>query len=229
MPDYRTPLPALFAATLRSGINAVLALDPNSVQRLQRLEGRVLKLVLEGTGIELYFTAANQGIEVSLKSPADSATDGGESSETVVSGTPGALFSLAASEVGEGWSAPGSSVSISGDAGLARDFERLFSRLDPDFEAALSGFFGDVVGHQLAFGLQEGARRALETADAAGDVIGEVMREGTRGGRSGPLIGADEFRSFADGVDDLRDAVDRLEARIRNLAQSAGNEEAEPT
>lgn len=227
MPGFRTPLPALLAATLQGGMNAVLALDPNSIARVRRLEGRVLKLVLEGVAIDLFFTARNQAIDVSLQAPGGDPVDAEDQPDTVVSGTPGALFSMAASELNEGWSAPGSKVNISGDAALARDFERLFSRLDPDIEAALAALFGDVVGHQVAFGLRQGARRARETANTAGEVFGEVMREGARGGRSGPLIGSDEYRRFADGVDELRDAVDRLEARLRILDSTAGDGETE--
>lgn len=223
MPAYRTPLPALLAASLQSGLNGVLALDRDSDARLERLSGRVLKLVLEGAGIELFFTAGDGGIDVGLEGPTGRTGEDEDKADTTVRGTPAALFSMAASQLGEGWTAPGSKVSIEGDAGLARDFERLFSRLDPDVEGALSGIFGDVIGHQLAIGLRQGARRARETAGVAGDVLGEVLRDGARGGRSGPLIGATEARHFADQVDGLRDAVERLEARVRILAR--GNDE----
>jgi len=219
MPDYRTPLPAILAATLQSGLNAVLALDPGSVSRQERISGRTLKLVLEGVGIELFFTADEVGVEVSLDAPTGVSDEAGEP-VTTVSGTPAALFSIAASELGEGWEAPGSSVNISGDAALARDFERLFSRLDPDIEGAFSSLFGDVMGHQLAVGLRQGSRRARETAMTAREVLGEVMRDGARGNQSGPAVGRAEARVFADGVDELRDAVERLEARIRLLGDA---------
>ena len=210
----------MLAVMLQGALNTVLSLDGGSADRRRKLQGRVLKLVLEGLGIELYFTASDHGIEVSLDHPHDSGED---EADTTVSGTPAALFAMAASELGEGWNAPGSRVNITGDAGLARDFERLFSRLDPDFEAVFAGMFGDVVGHQLVTGLREGSRRTREAASTTGEVIGEVLREGARGGRSGPLIGADEANGFVDGVDRLRDAVDRLEARVRLLAESRGD------
>lgn len=219
MADYRTPIPALLAATLQSGINAVLALDTESTDRLERLEGRVLKLVLDGAGITFYFTAGPYGIQVGLDNPAGELSSDTEV-DTTVTGTPAALFSMAASEVGGGWSGPGSGVSITGDAALARDFERLFSRLDPDIESALAGLFGDVVGHQFAVGLREGSRRARAAAGTTGEVLAEVLREGAGGGRSGPLVGADEASRFADDVDALRDAIDRLEARLRAAAGS---------
>jgi ubiquinone biosynthesis protein UbiJ len=223
MTDYRTPLPAIFAATLQGGLNAVLALDPESVSRLERVRGRALKLVLDGIGIQLYFTAQEQGVKVSLEAPTCESGEAGEAA-TTISGTPAALFAMAASELGEGWGAPGSSVNISGDAALAREFERLFSRLDPDVEGAFSALFGEVVGHQLAVGLRQGSQRAREAAATAREVLGEVMRDGARGNRSGPAVGRGEARVFADGVDELRDAVERLEARIRMRAASREEE-----
>lgn len=226
MPEYRTPIPALLAATMQSGLNAVLRLDDDSSTRLARLQNRTLKLQLDGAGIDFYFTAGGHEIVVSLDPAAESSDNG---ADATISGTPAALFSMAAAELGEGWGAPGSKVSIAGDAGLARDFERLFSRLDPDIEGALSSLFGDVAGHQLAFGLKQGARRAREAAGEARTVLGEVLREGSRGGRSGPLIGSDEARQFANDVDHLRDAVDRLEARLRMVTDSSKNEGKKPS
>jgi ubiquinone biosynthesis protein UbiJ len=216
MKTYRTPIPALLGATLQSGLNAVLDLDDNSSERLSKLQGRVLKLELEGVGIEYYFSAEAHGVEVGLEPPGE-LKSGEDDADTTVRGTPAALFSMAASELGEGWSGPGSQVNISGDAALARDFERLFSRLDPDIEGALSGLFGDVLGYQFAFGLKQGARRARTAASTAREVLGEVLREGARGGESGPVIGSEKARRFADEVDALRDGVERLEAKIRNL------------
>jgi len=219
MPEYRTPLPAMLAASIQSSLNSVLSLDAGSASRLDRIGQRVLKLELQGVGIDLYFTTSNQQFLVSLESMARVTEEGSDANATV-SGTPAALFSMAADELGSGWSGPGSRVNITGDAALARDFERLFSRLDPDFEAALSSVFGDVAGHQMAFGLKQGLQRARETVSEGGDIIGEIFRDGIRGGRSGPLVGSQEVSQFSEGVEELRDAVERLEAKVRIAAES---------
>lgn len=217
MPSYRTPLPALSAGLLESALNGVLALDETSPVRLARLDGRSILLVLEGTGLEYLFDFDADRVTVTPNDQGDDNPD----PDTVVSATPAALFSMAAEEMGEGWAAPGSRVTINGDASLARDFERLFSRLDPDLEGIFTSLFGDVIGHQFSVGLREGVRRVRETADSAGEALGEVLREGARGNRTGPLIGRDEFGRFADSIDDLRDAVARVEARLAVLVQEA--------
>lgn len=226
MPEYRTPLPAMLAATLQSGLNAALSLDDDSEARLARIEDRVLKLELEGAGIDLFFSGTPHGIRVSLESPREEPVEPNDPPQvdTTISGTPAALLTMAAAESGEGWSGPKARVSIAGDATLARDFERLFSRLDPDVEAALSSILGDVAGHQLAFGLKQGAGHLRRFAEEARNVLGEVLKDGSRGNQSGPLVGSAETSAFADGVDALRDAVDRLEAKIsRHEARTAAD------
>lgn len=216
----------MLAATLQSGLNAALSLDEDSDARLARIEDRILRLELEGTGITLYFWGTPHGVRVALDSPRGEPKDPADPplEDTTISGTPAALLSMAAAEADEGWSGPKAKVSIAGDAALARDFERLFSRLDPDVEAALSSILGDVAGHQLAFGLKQGAQRLRGFAEEARNILGEVLKDGSRGNKSGPLVGSAETSAFADGVDALRDAVDRLEAKIARRESAAGDE-----
>ena len=72
---------------------------------------------------------------------------------------------------------PDSKVQINGDASLARDLERIFSKLEPDWEGPLAGMFGDVAGHQLAQGLRQGAETAKETVRSAGKVFSDIIKE----------------------------------------------------
>lgn len=199
--DYRTPLPGLLAALLETGVNRVLALDPQSETRLQRLADRMLQLDIEGVGITLFIAFTDRRVEVGTRSQHEP--------DTVISGSPFALFAMAAPEGAGNWAAPDSRVKISGDANLARDLERLFSQLDPDWEGSLSRLLGDVWGYQLAAGLRSGASHARRSAAEAGEMMREyVNREG------GPVVRSDELERFADGVDDLQSALERLEQRL---------------
>jgi ubiquinone biosynthesis protein UbiJ len=206
MPDYRTPLPGIMATLLEGAVNRILALDEDSSTRLERLDGRLLQLDLEGIGITLFFAFAQQRVSVKLDVDADP--------DTVVSGTPVALFSMAMPDDDGSWGTPGSRVRISGDANLARDLERLFSRFDPDWEGRLSRIFGDVLGHQVAAGVSSGAEQAKEALGTTGEMISEFLKR-----ESGPLVGSGELKSFADAVDETRDAVERLEAALRIMRE----------
>ena len=206
MPDYRTPLPSILAAMLESAVNRVLALDEDTPARLQRLDGRMLRLDLEGVGITLYFTFSATVVHVSI--------DSDDEPDTVISGSPFALFSMAVPDGDGSWQGPDSRVNISGDATLARDLERLFSRLDPDWESTLSRLFGDVWGHQVAAGIRSGSEQAKEAAGNAAELVSEFLKR-----ESGPLVQSADIKKFADAVDETRDAVERLEARIRVMKE----------
>lgn len=207
MPEYKTPLPGILAALLESAVNRLLDLDEDTPVRLERLEGRMLQLDIEGIGITLFFAFNERQVEVGTRSDYEP--------DTVISGSSTALFAMAApDEIGR-WGTPESRVSITGDATLARDLERLFSRLDPDWEGRLSRVFGDVWGHQVAAGLRAGAEQARDTAENAGDMISEYLQQ-----NRSPVIGRKDLEEFSDAVEDTRVCVERLEARIHALEES---------
>jgi ubiquinone biosynthesis protein UbiJ len=68
-------------------------------------------------------------------------------------------------------------VQINGDASLARDLERIFSKLEPDWEAPLAGMLGDVAGHQAAHGIRQGLETARETVRTAGEIISDLLKD----------------------------------------------------
>jgi len=208
MPEYKTPLPGILAAMLETGINRILALDENTPNRLQRLDDRMLQLDLEGVGITLFFAFNSHRVEVGTRSDYEP--------DTVISGSPAALFSMAVPD--GSWGTPESRVTISGDANLARDLERLFSRLDPDWEGRLSRLLGDVWGHQVAAGLRAGAGQVKDTAGTAGEIISEFLTS-----RQSPVAQADEIREFVEAVDETCDDVERLETCLDELEQAAEN------
>jgi ubiquinone biosynthesis protein UbiJ len=207
MPEYKTPLPGLLAAMLESAVNRLLALDDETPDRIDRLEGRMLQLDIEGVGITLFFAFNGRQVEVGTRSSFEP--------DTVISGSPVALFAMAVPDEIGNWGTPESRVTITGDANLARDLERLFSRLDPDWEGRLSRIFGDVWGHQVAAGLRAGAEQAKDTAGNAGEMISEFMQQ-----NQSPVIGRDEMEEFAEVVEETRDSVERLEARISRMEEA---------
>jgi len=206
MAEYRTPLPGILAAMLETAVNRILALDDLSIERLQRLDGRMLRLDLDVIGITLYFAFNGRHVEVGTGSQYDP--------DTTISGSPFALFSMAAPEEAARWGTPESRVTITGDANLARDLERLFSRLDPDWEGRLSRLLGDVWGHQVAAGLRAGTQQIKASAGSAGDMLSEYLQRS-----QGPVARGQELEEFSAAVDEVCAATDRLEARIRKITE----------
>ena len=215
--SYRTPLPALLATSLEAAINRLLAADQDSGERLRKLDGRRVRLNLQDLAITLDFVFGAYRVGVSLDTAAEA--------DTVISGSMPALFVMALPDEEDRWGGPGSRVKISGDATLARDLERLFSRLDPDWESAVAQYTGDVMAHQLIAGLKGIATSLVTTGRHMQEVAGEYLSS-----EQSPLPQTEKLRGFADEVDNLRDAVERLEARMRVLLEnqdhpaSKGNE-----
>jgi ubiquinone biosynthesis protein UbiJ len=204
MPEYRTPIPGILAAMLESAINRLLDMDDDSRSRMDRLEGRMLQLDIEGVGITLFFAFNGYRVEVGTRSS--------YLPDTVISGSPSALFAMAAPEEVGSWGTSRSRVKITGDANLARDLEQLFSRLDPDWEGRISRIFGDVWGHQIAAGLRAGAEQARDTAESAGSMLSEYLEQ-----NQAPVIRKEELDDFAEAIDDTRRSVELLESRIHRL------------
>jgi ubiquinone biosynthesis protein UbiJ len=166
--EYLTPITGILDLPLESAINRVLKLDMESPSRVKKLEGRLLQVDLEGLNITLFFTFKHGVVRVRLES--DSTPD------TIISGTPVALFSMAEPEEAD-WGLPDSKVQINGDASLARDLERIFSKLEPDWEGPLAGMLGDVAGYQVAQGIRQGVETARETARTASKILSDLLKD----------------------------------------------------
>lgn len=99
---------------------------------------------------------------------------------------------------------------INGDAELARHLQQLLRDYAPDVEGLFVAQFGDVLGVQLAQGL----RAALARARAGGRAL---ARDGAQflAEESRDLVAKAELEAFAQDVEALSEAVERVERRLR--------------
>jgi ubiquinone biosynthesis protein UbiJ len=206
--DYRTPLPRAFAGLLEGAINRVLALDPDSAKRVLGLQGKCLQLDIEGLEIILFLTFESGNVRVGL--------DHDGEPDTVIRGSPFALFGMAAPGDASQWGLPGTDVNIAGNANLARDLERLFSQLDPDWQKPFTELFGDTLGYQLATGIEQALRALRDAAGQTAGMAASYLRDET-----GELLRPAEMKEFSRAVDALRYATDRLQARLDAMAAEA--------
>jgi len=80
----------MLAMTLETAINQVLQLDRESPSRVKKLDGRLLQLDIEGLKITLFISFKYGNVRVRL--------DADKTPDTIISGTPVALFSMAEPE-----------------------------------------------------------------------------------------------------------------------------------
>lgn len=201
MMDQLPRLSRVMARAVEEAANRLLDLDPDTADKMAELEGRLVALKLEGPDISLYLEPRNGRLLV---------TDSAEREpETTIRGTPGALFASAVSEEGR---RTAGRIHIEGDAHLGQAVEGLVRRLRPDWEEPLARAFGDVAGPRIARTLREGAA----WGQAAGWSLAEQLTEYLRVERR-YLVTRAEMDEFVNEVDRLREAVDRLDARLRRV------------
>jgi ubiquinone biosynthesis protein UbiJ len=192
------PVAAIFHR-LSTMLNRNVAQSERASALAQQLEGRALSLVLEGTPLTLFFRVADGRITIDTH-------DAGVADATL-SGSPISLLSLAGPGAED--RLRGSSIRIAGDAEVAQRFRDLLQHTQPDFEEELSRVVGDVAAHQvanIARGFFDWGRKA---ADSFSTNVAEYLQEE---GRDVPS--RVEVEEYLEAVDQLREATDRLDARL---------------
>jgi len=180
-------------------LNRHIAASARARALLAELQGRSMELRFAATPFRVRLAAAPEALSVR---PA-----GDEPADAVIEGTPLSFLRLATGEATRSIRAGG--MDVRGDAEIAEGFRRLLDAARPDLEEELSRLTGDVAAHYLA-GF---ARESLEfMRRARGTFARNVAEYLTEESRDLPVrIEVDEF---LEDVDRLREAVDRLDARV---------------
>lgn len=203
------PLRRLGARTLERALNRVVALDPETLAALAKLEGRRIGVHLQGA--ELAFDVCAHDGALCVKPPHDPDTDDNKAKPDLrVAATPGSFLAMAFAH-GEDELPPGK-VAIAGDAELARRLEKLARNFAPDMEAAFARAFGEVIGVAIARALRDATRWLRTRAEHAGVDSADWLRDEAR-----LVVPRGELDDFLDEVDTLRERAERLQARVHRL------------
>jgi ubiquinone biosynthesis accessory factor UbiJ len=143
-----------------------------------------------------------------------------EAADALIAGTPLSLLSMlrepAADVIRRG------DVTMTGDSEIAQRFQELALLLRPELEESLAGVLGDVPAYGLGRLLRKGLEYARSSARTAGLNVGEYLAHERR-----TLVPHAEAAQFLAGVDELREAADRIAARVQaleGLAPGAGKD-----
>jgi ubiquinone biosynthesis accessory factor UbiJ len=204
----------MLTSTLENVLNRGLPRSPRAQQLCAELAGRRVGIAIapvqsayvlvESTGTSLKLSAVTTGRPAGA--PPDAPPD------VIVTGGPLSLLALSG-DAPEAVLQRGD-VRIDGDAELAQKFRELALLLRPDLEEELSLVLGDVPAHQLgrfaraAFGWTRKA--ATTTVRNVAEYLGHERQD---------LVPRSEAEQFLQGVDTLREDVDRLAARIDLLTR----------
>lgn len=200
----------MLLAPLETILNRNIAASSAARAACRRLDGKTLAVHLQSAPqtnlLSFYFTCAGEKLSLSSQSDAQAVA--------TLSGTPVAYAGMLGA--GPESAMRSGNVRIEGDAEAAQAFRDLLQAARPDVEEELSRLVGDVAAHRLgnlARGLAGFGKRVASTF---GQNVSEFLQEESR-----DVVTRTEVDEFVESIDQLRDAVDRAEARLTLLERSA--------
>ncbi len=199
-------LPQLFIASIETAFNRYLALDPEAFTRLANMEGKIIAIEIKGLNESLYLFPGDDGIMVLSDFDGDA--------DTTLSGTPLALAKLSLSEDAAAVLFSGD-VTITGDTRLGHQFKKILAQVNIDWEEQLSRVVGDITAHQIGNALRGFGQWFDRSKHAMELDVGEYLQEESR-----LLPAKAEIDRFIHQVDELRESVDRLQARVQKLIKT---------
>jgi ubiquinone biosynthesis protein UbiJ len=101
---------------------------------------------------------------------------------------------------------------VQGDSALAATISKIAANLTWDVEEDLSHIFGDIAAHRLADAGRSAAAWPKQAATSLAGNVAEFLTEEKQ-----LLVTPLRAEEFARDVDELRDAVERLDKRIEHL------------
>ena len=194
-------------------IGRALDLDPETRDALAGFSGKVVDVEIAGAGaVRLRIEAG--GVRTEPRGELRTGPgDGACAADVTLRGAPLSLlrFALAGDREREALLL-GGEVGLRGDVALATQLQQIAARMDLDPEEALARRIGDVPAHEIVRGAR-GLGGWMRDAGAAllADVSEYLHHEAAMTPRR------EDVERFARAVDDLRDDVERLEARIAGL------------
>lgn len=194
-------LPVALLAVIERSLNAYLRLDGEAFVNSRSLQDKIIQLHIKGLDINLYSVVGAEDIQV--------LGEYAGTPDATISGSLAGLVRLSQSEDSASTMLE-SDVEISGDMRVAEGFSRLLSEASIDWEELLSKVVGDIPAYQVGSTVRKGNEWVAETNEAMKSNVAEYLSEESR-----VVPARAEVNGYMEAVDDLRMAVDCLDARIK--------------
>ena len=195
------PLEALLQPITRV-LNRNIRESTRASELVARLDGKLVAIRVRDTALAGYFEIDRSSLNLSTGNDGEP--------DVVITGSLVALALMAGEDaIRDG------SLDLSGDAATAQAFQQLLTHARPDIEEELSAVIGDTAAHGLGEFARAVGRWASETRSIMGDNVREYLQEESR-----DVPSRYEVEQFSRQVNQLRDDVDRLAARVGRLTES---------
>jgi ubiquinone biosynthesis protein UbiJ len=202
----------MLTATLENLLTRGLPRSPRAQQLCSELAGRTLSVNVEGF-VAVLVSSTGYSLRLARR-PSSGPDDSPQAvSDAEISGGPVSLLTLGTQRPEEALRSR--SVRISGDTDIAQKFHELARLLRPDWEEELSLLLGDLPARTLGrIGRAASGWTRRAAATTARNLAEYLAHE------RADLVSRSEGDHFLQGVDSLREDVDRLAARVDLLTRS---------
>lgn len=193
----------LLFSVLENAINQALKLDPDTQKRLKSLQGKIIKIVITDWGMEMYVAPKADKIYLYAEwaSPADA----------TICGSLTGLFRVAVKGA-SGVSLFEQGVQVEGDIELGEQLREMIRQLDLDWEGCLAKILGDSVTHAISWR----AKKVVATSKQTTANLAHQYRDYWQFEKN-YLPSAEQVEAFYQEIDQLKEDIDRAEARLLRL------------
>lgn len=200
----------ILLASLNKAINAYLDLDPESSQRIRKLQGKAI--TIEFLPFNFIFQCAFDEKGMHLQSHNNLETD------TTLRGTPIQMLGMVLTKDNR-HRFFAEDLRIEGDAEFGQRVVELFDHLRIDWEEYMSHFIGDVPAYHVNHFLKNVSAWLNTTQKSVVGNINEYIHE-----EASWLPAREALNDFFIEIDNLRMDTDRMEAKLKNLLMKMEDE-----
>ncbi len=188
---------------IEKAINRYLSFDTEKAAELEALEGKCIQINLSKPEFNAYCLPMGGGVQIE--------TEWSQAADVTINTTLSGLLKLSRSD-NPATAISAGDVEIEGDLRLAQKFADTLAGIDFDWEQQLSKYSGDFLANRIGMFVREGSKWLQQTGTNLRTDTAEYLTE-----ESDILPTKVEIEQFSSEVENLRDAVDRLEARINRI------------
>ena len=186
-------------------MNLVLRQDPNTLDRLANIQGKVIGFYFSDLDTRLYLFPNAEGIQVQYIYE--------DEADTTLSGSLPAFINMLTGDSAEVLFS--GKVVMQGDIQLGQSFKRTLDQLDIDWEEIFSSFTGDIVAHKAGNLFRDFNNWHKQTFENLKLDTREYLQEE---GQINPR--PEELKQFSNEISELRNKTEILHARLTRLQSS---------
>jgi ubiquinone biosynthesis accessory factor UbiJ len=205
----------MFERLLDRAVARALADSPRATDLIGALRGRRLQIQVSGTPWRMVVESTGRTLKAyRAAAPAEGRADSPAAAlaDATIVGAPLSLLALTGADaqavIQRG------DVQICGDPAIAQQFRELGLLLRPDLEASLAPLLGRSGAHIALRGLRAVAQWTRNAAGTSVRNVAEYLAHESR-----DLVSRPESEHFLRGVDQAREQLDRVNARLQILEQ----------